>query len=163
MRAWASHLGPVVAGPAGALDAVVGLVELPVLAAADAVDDGRLEVHQHGARHVPAGLRLVEVDVDVVQQHALALVGEAGRRLEFAIRVYLVLGGDGLPWKWQRTSVLHRKTNPVQIGYKSGPTESVHGRCMPCALTELRPHLVAGLPGADVQNFAHLPPSATAR
>jgi len=83
-------LGPVVAGAGLAEDEVVGAEDLAVGAGAHGVHGAGLEVHEHGARDVPATAGLVVVDVDALELE----VGVAG---VLARVVDAVLVADHLP------------------------------------------------------------------
>mmetsp|Transcript_16805 Transcript_16805/g.48628 ORF Transcript_16805/g.48628 Transcript_16805/m.48628 type:complete len:267 (-) Transcript_16805:32-832(-) len=83
-------LGPVVAGARLAEDEVVRPEDLPEGARPHRVHGARLEVHEHGARDVPAARRLVVVDVDALELEVGVAVVGAGR-------VDAVLVRDNLP------------------------------------------------------------------
>jgi len=83
-------LGPVVAGAGLAEDEVVGAEDLAVGSGAHGVHGAGLEVHEHGARDVPATAGLVVVDVDALELE----VGVAG---VLARVVDAVLVADHLP------------------------------------------------------------------
>ncbi|GET93853.1 beta tubulin [Leishmania tarentolae] len=83
-------LGPVVASAGLTKDEVVRAEQLAVRASANRVHSAGLEVHQHGARHIAASRRLIEVHVDALQlQIGVALVGTS--------RINAMLVGDHLP------------------------------------------------------------------
>mmetsp|Transcript_19726 Transcript_19726/g.55730 ORF Transcript_19726/g.55730 Transcript_19726/m.55730 type:complete len:511 (-) Transcript_19726:7-1539(-) len=84
--------GVVVGGILLSGDDLLGMVQLGVLAGADFVAHGRLQVDVDGARHVLSGLRLGEEGVEGVVGDANALVARHG-----AIHVNAVLEAVQLP------------------------------------------------------------------
>jgi hypothetical protein len=82
----------VVGGVLLARDELLGVEQLAVGAGAHLVDDGRLEVDEHGARHVLAGARLGEEGVEGVITAADGLV-----RGHLAVGLDAVLEAEELP------------------------------------------------------------------
>lgn len=83
-------LGPVIPGAGLPENEVVGAEDLAVGAGSDRIHGARLKIHEDGAGDVPPLRRLVEVDIEALQAHAIAALVSTGG-------VHVVLLADHLP------------------------------------------------------------------